>query len=208
MKFNLWKNIKKRIRRVRKPLLTLGCCLLLAGTGPLASSASADGAGAKAEGEPSPGLSDRLLSGQPPINVRLRRTFLCGEEYKLLGVMPVQKVVDLLVKHPRWTATLDKDETVLLAENVDDLSETCKKNAVIGLDKNGNLSLFEGPPKDEKVVRTFFQLDMRYLESALPKDEVDRLINGIRVQDKDEYNSVLSTFSDYVRNTRPAAATY
>ncbi|AJY76079.1 BofC C-terminal domain-containing protein [Paenibacillus beijingensis] len=206
MKFNLWKNLKRRIRRGRRPLLTLGCCLLLLGSGPLAGTASAGGSVDHAEGEPAPGLSDRLQSGQPPVNVRLRRTFLCGEELKLLGVMPVKKVVYLLSSHPQWTATLDNTGAVELTESVDDLSETCKKHAVIGLDKNGNLSLFDGPPKKEKVVRTFFQLDMRYLESALPKEEVDRLINGIRVQDKDEYDSVLSTFTEFALNSRAASA--
>ncbi len=35
------------------------------------------------------------------------------------------------------------------------------------------------------------------MESNLPKEQVDDLMNGIRITDKDAYNSVLSTFSDY-----------
>lgn len=67
----------------------------------------------------------------------------------------------------------------------------------MGIDKDGNLSLFEGPPEDEKVLRTFFQLDVETMESVLPEEAIKQLQQGIRVQDMDEYNSVLSTFSDF-----------
>lgn len=67
----------------------------------------------------------------------------------------------------------------------------------MGIDKDGNLSLFEGPPEDEKVLRTFFQLDVETMESVLPEEAIKQLQQGIRVQDMDEYHSVLSTFSDF-----------
>ncbi|MNN87817.1 hypothetical protein D3C81_2054220 [compost metagenome] len=77
------------------------------------------------------------------------------------------------------------------------MSETCRQEGYIGIDKNGNLSLFEGPPKNEKVIKTFFQLDVETMESALPNEVLKQLKQGIRVQDASEYNSVLSTFSDF-----------
>ena len=46
-------------------------------------------------------------------------------------------------------------------------------------------------------MRTFFQLDVGSMESSLPRDVIQRLEEGIRIQDMEEYNSVLSTFSDY-----------
>ncbi|MNW53303.1 hypothetical protein D3C74_308610 [compost metagenome] len=57
--------------------------------------------------------------------------------------------------------------------------------------------MFEGPPKNEKVIKTFFQLDVETMESALPNEVLKQLKQGIRVQDASEYNSVLSTFSDF-----------
>nr|WP_246427575.1 BofC C-terminal domain-containing protein [Paenibacillus phyllosphaerae] len=93
---------------------------------------------------------------------------------------------------------------------IDDLSDACKESATFGVDKSGNLSLFDGPPKKEKVLRTFFQLDVNFMESSLPKEQVEQLTTGIRVTDKDEYNSVLSTFSDYAvgRSERVMKSTY
>ncbi|GJM75081.1 hypothetical protein HMSSN036_72970 [Paenibacillus macerans] len=41
-------------------------------------------------------------------------------------------------------------------ERINGLSETCSKQGYIGIDKDGNLTLFDGPPKKEKVIRTFF----------------------------------------------------
>jgi forespore regulator of the sigma-K checkpoint len=52
-------------------------------------------------------------------------------------------------------------------------------------------------PAADNVIRTFFQLDIRYLESSLPKETLKQLQDGIRITDMAEYNSVLSTFSDY-----------
>jgi forespore regulator of the sigma-K checkpoint len=84
-----------------------------------------------------------------------------------------------------------------MVEPEDDLSPHCRENAYFGMDKNGNLSLFEGIPEQEKVIRTFFQLDVQHMKSSLPGDAVNQLYSGIRVSDMEDYNSVLSTFSEY-----------
>jgi forespore regulator of the sigma-K checkpoint len=67
----------------------------------------------------------------------------------------------------------------------------------MGLSTDGQLTLFEGLPKKEKVIRTFFQLDIGSMETALPEGVYKQLQQGIRVQDINEYNSVISTFSDF-----------
>lgn len=75
--------------------------------------------------------------------------------------------------------------------------EEVSSNSYIGLDEHDVLSLFEGPPHDDKVIRSFFQIDVKYLESSLPPEVVEQLYKGIQVTNLSEYNSVLSTFSDY-----------
>ncbi|WP_205417309.1 BofC C-terminal domain-containing protein, partial [Klebsiella pneumoniae] len=52
---------------------------------------------------------------------------------------------------------------------------------------------YQGEPDEEKVIRTFFQLDVGTMESSLPEGVLEQLHKGIRIQDVDEYNSVLST---------------
>jgi hypothetical protein len=77
------------------------------------------------------------------------------------------------------------------------MEEVIKENTYFGLDDNGILSLFEGLPSDKKVIRSFFQLDVKHLESSLPRETIEQLYEGIKVTDLAEYNSVLSTFSDF-----------
>ncbi|MNE54471.1 hypothetical protein D3C80_1492490 [compost metagenome] len=144
-----------------------------------------------------PWLDDIRRSEQARI-VHLNKKYTCGEEESLvLGIMSPIEIDDLMKKHPDWTGRVGAGGDVWLEEYIEGLSEGCQENGFFGVDKNGNLSLFEGPPKDEKVIKTFFQLDVGTMESALPQDVLKQLKQGIRVQDVSEYNSVLSTFSDF-----------
>ncbi|WP_236341635.1 BofC C-terminal domain-containing protein [Paenibacillus plantiphilus] len=196
MEFSLWKQLKKRLRRSKRAMWALGCLL-----GPLLlillSQASAEAApSSKPEAQ---SVIRTLYDMEGIVSVKHRLVYLCGEKTDSLGRMDAKAALELLSSHPNWRAVMDLDGSVVMEQLVDDLSEACKKNAYMSLDKNGILSLFDGPPKREKVLRTFFQLDVHYMESSLPKEQIDQLMNGIRVTDKDDYNSILSTFSDFAR---------
>lgn len=132
-----------------------------------------------------------------PIELVLHRTYLCGEETRQLGIRPATEAAELLTKHREWAASLDSSGKLTLEEAIDDLSPRCRKTAYMGMDNDGNLSLYDGPPWQEKVIRTFFQLDVEMLESRLAEERVRELAEGIRVSDKDEYNSVLSTYNEF-----------
>nr|WP_237691099.1 BofC C-terminal domain-containing protein [Paenibacillus caui] len=133
---------------------------------------------------------------QPRI-VHTGKVYVCGEENKIIGILKPNEILELLSRHPNWQGRLDDEGEVWLEEHVAELSETCKRKGYIGLDSTGSLSLFEGKPDKEKVMRTFFQIDIKSMETALPKEVIKQLHDGIRIQDLEEYNSVLSTFSDF-----------
>jgi len=203
MEFSLWKQIKKKLRRNKRPLLTLGslliAMLILANhvqAAPILMKMKSD-LGEEAPDAPVRSVIELLASETGPFTLKLRKVYLCGEEQQTLGSKTSIEVIAMMRENPGWTATLNQDGEVVLEQLVDDLSEHCKGRAYFSLDKTGKLSLFDGPPKKEKVLRTFFQLDIEYMESSLPKERVEQLSNGIRISDKDEYNSVLSTFSDF-----------
>lgn len=222
MLMSLWKQLKRKLRR--RPLWTLGSIALLAVTlaGAVwhpgkaaaavcltsvvanfvdsASAANAVGAAfsSGAVSGPSADLRRELREQQEPVSVMLRRYYLCGQESRPLGRMTSLQLIRLLEANSGWHATFDKTKNrVLVEQTVDEFSKHCQNEAYMGVDKQGNLSLFEGAPQQEKVLRTFFQLDIRYLESSLPRDKVEQLSHGIKINDIDEFNSVLSTFSDY-----------
>lgn len=129
----------------------------------------------------------------------VKKDYVCGEEFQRLGMVSSTDILAYHRAHPSFKVSLDEGNKVYFTETVDDLSPQCKDNAYFGLDMKGNLSLFEGVPGSggESVIRTFFQLNIEHLESSLPRETVKQLYHGIRVRDLDDYNSVLSTLSDY-----------
>lgn len=214
MGFSLWKQLKKRLRRGKRPGLQLAALLMGAAVA-CGSAIPVEAARAAAADKPAYSFDMRgaetppkqsgaprsvietLRTSEEPLPVRLRSVYLCGEETRSLGLIGAKQAIALLQKHPGWTAVMDEDGAVVLEERIDDLSPACKESAVFGVDKDGNLSLFDGPPERNKVLRTFFQLDVNYMESSLPPGRLDALERGIRVTDVDEFNSVLSSFADY-----------
>lgn len=131
------------------------------------------------------------------IRVVLQTEYICGVETEQLGRMDIPRLKILLAQHPEWEAKITSSDTMQLNQRVEDLSPICKQEAYISIDAAGNLKLYEGKPAEENVIRTFFQLDVGTLESSLPEGVLEQLQEGIRIQDKDEYDSVISTFSDF-----------
>lgn len=198
MQFSLWKQLKKRLRRSRRGHLALGSvALFLASASVLLLPPQPSLAGPEAA-EPAADFIDELKEQQGLLALTVHRTYICGEETKRLGRMRAEQIIRLLQAHPEWTPTLSPNKkTVVMEQHIEEMPQLCKNDIYMGIDRNGNLSLFEGLPSREKVMRTFFQLDIHYLESSLPEQKVEQLIGGIKINDMDEYNSVLSTFSDF-----------
>ncbi|WP_025690339.1 BofC C-terminal domain-containing protein [Paenibacillus zanthoxyli] len=133
--------------------------------------------------------------------VHYKTNYVCDEEIRNVPqAMSPKELQFLIAEHSDWQGKIGPEGDVWLERNVNDLSPSCKKEAYIGIDNEGNLTLFKGPPKREEALKTFFQIDIGTMKSALPEKVWRQLQGGIRVQDIHEYNSVLSTFSDYARD--------
>ncbi|WP_114495701.1 BofC C-terminal domain-containing protein [Fontibacillus phaseoli] len=211
--FNIRKQLKKRWRRWKRAIWTIGACVLVALMAwlgmllseqmeklmtkePLVLETFGKLEDQLAEESSQDWLEHLRESNQLRI-VHLNKIYTCGEESLVLGLMKPTEISQLSKEHPAWTGRLAPGGDVWFDEHVQGLSDVCRREGYVGIDKNGNLSLFEGPPKQEKVIRTFFQLDVETMESALPSEVLKQLNSGIRIQDVEEYNSVLSTFSDF-----------
>lgn len=208
---NLFKQLKRRLR-MRKRWLTLGAYLLLAGgitaalwtdhggSSPIPESEAVWNAaidGPEQTPEETEAVLQAIKSGMGKREVFVHKQYVCGEEIRQFGSMQAQEILSLQKEHPEARVVLDRTGSVHLVDKVEDLAPKCRDNAYFGLDKNGNLTLFEGVPEQDKVIRTFFQLDVQHMKSSLPADAVNQLYSGIRVSDLADYNSVLSTFSEY-----------
>ncbi|MBV6712405.1 BofC C-terminal domain-containing protein [Paenibacillus chitinolyticus] len=212
MVFNLLKQLKKKIRLKRKRLI-FGSYVLLAAAAYLLVAYEFPKPAYREAGAPlgqaaAPEI-DRVLKAQQEQTLRqirseggqrltyIQRSYVCGEEQQELGLKSAEEITALNGEHPDWILSLNSGGSVIFTQHIDDLSPKCKQSAYFGVDESGNLSLFDGLPANDKVIRTFFQLNIQYLESTLPKETVHQLHEGIRVSDVAEFNSVLSTFSDY-----------
>jgi forespore regulator of the sigma-K checkpoint len=210
---SLLNKIKKKLRWKRR-WLTLGVVLLLAGLSIAAMSIlhnSSESPGLQWKAADQSVFSRQLSTEQQPeeevmavikqINGQreayTKKAYVCGEELQMLGAMDPQQILQYHKDHPMLTVMLGETGEVFFTQKIEDLSPQCKSNAYFGLDTHGNLSLFEGVPEGNQVIRTFFQLNINYLESSLPRETVKQLYRGIPVNNLEEYNSVLSTFADF-----------
>ncbi|WP_438444300.1 BofC C-terminal domain-containing protein [Gorillibacterium sp. sgz5001074] len=198
---------------MRKRWLTLGAYLLLAGGMAAAFMTDGDRSDSEArtaavwkQAEAAPELPSQEATAKAMEAIKgitgtrevyLHTEYVCGEEIRQMGAMPAAEIVSLSKEHPEARVNVDESGRIHLTERVEDLGPRCRENAYFGMDKNGNLTLFEGVPEQERVIRTFFQLDVQHMKSSLPSDALNQLYSGIRISDLADYNSVLSTFSEY-----------
>jgi len=212
---NLMKKLKKQLRS-RKRRISLAAFYMVIGLAcqTLSATAEAGASGIALSGiETAAQLRDpaanrvealkAIARGANSRQVQHKRIYVCGEETEALGSMTKRELLDYASRHPELIPELASDGTVIFTETIEDLSPGCKQNAFFGVDAGGNLSLFDGTPDEQRVIRTFFQLNVEDLKSSLPPDAWNQLNAGIRVKDMDEFNSVLSTFSDFTAAQMP-----
>lgn len=222
---NLFKQLKRRLR-MRKRWLSLGMFLLAAGAlaagvwmgadgpgpgpEPDGQAVQAVGRGLDVNGDEAASASketmEKIRSSNEIRDVFLKKRYVCGEETEHAGKLSPDDIAKLYLDHVGAKLELDPEGSVILTEEVEELAPKCKDNAYFGMDKNGNLSLFEGLPEQDRVIRTFFQLDVQHLKSSLPQEAVNQLYSGIRITDLADYNSVLSTFTEYAADAAEPAA--
>lgn len=139
-----------------------------------------------------------IYENQEAIKVIHHKTYVCGEEVEEIGRLTFEQTLEIMANHPEWEITTDENRAVIrLKESISDLSAYCKENAYFGISLINDLSLFDGSPEKNKVIKTFFQLNIPYMESKLHEDEWHKLRAGIRVRNIDEYESVIASFSEF-----------
>jgi forespore regulator of the sigma-K checkpoint len=191
------RQLKKRIRFKRR-WLSLGVWVLaLGGLVWYAASESHNPEPAVATLAGAPKETESAVNAGKASETILHTLYVCGEEFNSLGVLSPEDIRKTAKEHPNWEYVGVIDNKATFEVHVDDLSSECKLNSYIGIDALGNLTLYDGPPREERAVKTFYQLDVEHLESSLPGEVVEDLKRGIRIRDISEYNSVLSTFSDF-----------
>lgn len=193
-----WKRLKQRLKIKRKLYLASKLLFVfILGVVTLTGYLSSIAFGAQSEAMNIDDVSN-WLNKDEQIQAIYHRKYVCGDEIKHLGELSYEEVITLAHENSNWELTVDQSHTLIsFVEEVNDLSPYCKQNAYFGVNDDGEFTLFDGEPSNDKVIKTFFQLNLPYLESSLPEKELKHLLIGIRVKDIEEYESVLSTFSEF-----------
>jgi forespore regulator of the sigma-K checkpoint len=131
------------------------------------------------------------------VELVLTRSYICGAETEEKVTKVVSSLQEVYLEYKDWELVSNEGSRFAFKRLVPDLSPVCKENGFFGLNQDNVLTLYEGPPEEQKVIQTFFHIDPKKLESNLLERDLLLLQQGIRIHDLGEYNSILSTYGEF-----------
>ncbi|WP_433743393.1 BofC C-terminal domain-containing protein [Falsibacillus pallidus] len=124
------------------------------------------------------------------VSVLLERVYLDGEMSEETIDESIISMEEFWDKYQNWQLVEVEDGTITFQRRINDISPLLKSNGYFGLSEDGTLSIFNGKPERSNLIQSFFQIDLRRLESSTQK----KLMNGIPIKNKNDYTSVLETY--------------
>ncbi|MEH7106171.1 MULTISPECIES: intercompartmental signaling factor BofC [Bacillaceae] len=125
--------------------------------------------------------------------VVLERMYLDGEISQEVVHETCWSMENFWAKYDQWQIIDINGETFVFRKQEDDISPLLKANGFFGITEDGVLTIFNGRPDRLRIIQSFFQLDMKKLESNTQQ----QLLQGIPIKTKDRYVEVLETFKSY-----------
>lgn len=127
------------------------------------------------------------------IKVILQREYLDGE-------LSEEKVTELFWtiekfknKYAGWKIIELTKNHIVLHKMENDISPLLKTNGYFGMTEDGTLSIYNGKPEDDKIIHTFFQIDVGKLEVY----QQEELQQGIQIISKEQFNSLMKEYREY-----------
>ncbi len=134
------------------------------------------------------------VTGPLEVTVILERVYVDGEVSEEIIKETILSMEDFWAQYEDWNLVHQDDTQVVFQQRIDDISPLLKTNGYFGITEDGILSIFNGKPDEsEKVIQSFFQIDVEKLESY----QHDLLKKGIKIGTKDEYINVIETYKTY-----------
>lgn len=132
------------------------------------------------------------------LTVVLERIYLNGEVSEEVVKESIYSMSNFWAKYDDWQLVEMNDFHFVFRKNMNDISPLLKANGFFGITPDGVLSIFNGKPEQSKIIQSFFQIDIKKLESK----KQEELLNGIPIKTKAHYVQVLETFKPYLKNGR------
>lgn len=131
------------------------------------------------------------VNGPLTVTIILERLYLDGEVSEEIVEETIWSMEDFWAQYEDWQLVHHDEEQIVFQQQIDDISPLLKSNGYFGITEEGILTIYEGKPKEStKVIQSFFQIDVKKLESH----QHNRLKEGIRVSSKDHYEDIIETF--------------
>ncbi|MCT8139529.1 BofC C-terminal domain-containing protein [Anaerobacillus sp. CMMVII] len=130
------------------------------------------------------------------VRVILARIYLDGEVSEEVVEETILSMEDFWAEYAEWDL-IDQDEAqVVFQQKIDDISPLLKINGYFGISEEGTLNIYEGKPSEEKVIQSFFQINMKKLKSHQQQE----LEDGIPILSRDRYEEVLKMYKKYAKH--------
>lgn len=127
------------------------------------------------------------------IKVILQREYLDGELSEKKITERFGTLEEFKNKYSGWKISEQTKEYIVLHKMENDISPLLKTNGYFGITKDGTLSIYNGKPADDKIIHTFFQIDVGKLEVY----QQEELQQGIQIISKAQFNSLMEEYREY-----------
>ncbi len=127
------------------------------------------------------------------LQVILQREYLDGELSEEKITEWVWSIEEFKNKYRDWKIIEQTKDHIVLHKMENDISPLLKTNGYFGITKDGTLSIYNGKPEEDKIIHTFFQIDVGKLEVY----QQEELQQGIQIISKDQFNSLIKEYREY-----------
>ncbi|QTR84708.1 BofC C-terminal domain-containing protein [Bacillus cytotoxicus] len=132
---------------------------------------------------------------EPQVTVLLERMYLDGEVSEEILTEKVANLEQLLQRYKDWQLVDRDDVQIILQKKIDDISPLLKTSGYFGVSDEGILQIFNGVPKNDNAIHSFFQIDMKKLKSY----ERAKLKRGIRIKSKERFVKTMEKMKQYAK---------
>jgi forespore regulator of the sigma-K checkpoint len=143
--------------------------------------------------EPMENHQDQQKSEPQQLTIILERIYLDGEMSEEVVLDSYWSIENFWAKYDQWQLVDIDESTMVFRKQVDDISPLLKANGYFGITDDGVLTIYNGRPDPSRIIQSFFQIDVKKLESK----KQEELIQGIPIKTRDRYVEVLETFKPY-----------
>lgn len=127
------------------------------------------------------------------VDVYLERVYLDGQVQVDMKPVNSQSTKEVRSHFADWTLVGRGKHKLVLKKKMNDISPILKTDGYFGLSKDNILTIYNGKPEKNKAIHSFYQIDVKELESRLQH----KLHKGIPIESKGHYEKVMNHLKKY-----------